>query len=112
MPKAEPMTVLRCNACGSFSIPPRFSCPKCGHGVLEERETQGVGEIYSFTTIYVAPEIFKDQVPYDIALVELKEGVKVTARVKKPQDARLEIGSPVRFCLKDATGYWFELGNA
>jgi uncharacterized OB-fold protein len=112
MQKAKPMTVLRCNACGSFSIPPRLSCPKCAHGVLEERETQGFGEIYSFTTIYVAPEIFKDQVPYDIALVELKEGVKVTARMKKPQDARLEIGAPVRFCMKDATGYWFELENA
>ncbi|MGD0624940.1 MAG: OB-fold domain-containing protein [Thermodesulfobacteriota bacterium] len=112
MQKAKPMTVLRCNACGSFSIPPRLFCPKCAHGVLEERETQGFGEIYSFTTIYVAPEIFKDQVPYDIALVELKEGVKVTARMKKPQDSRLEIGAPVRFCMKDATGYWFELESA
>ena len=104
----NPMTILRCKVCGTFSIPPKYSCPKCSNEILAECETQGVGEVYSFTTIYVAPEAYKDQVPYDVALIELKDGVKVTARVTNPKYAGLKIGTKVRFCRKDSTGYWFE----
>jgi uncharacterized protein len=103
------MTILRCKSCGAFSIPPRYFCPKCMDGGFEESKISGVGKIYSFTTIYVAPVIFKDQVPYDIALIELKEGAKLTARVQNPKNAEMEIGAKVHFCGKDVTGYLFEL---
>ena len=103
------MTILRCNSCGAFSIPPKYFCPQCSDSGLKEWKASGAGEIYSFTTIYVAPEIFKDQAPYDIALIKLKEGAKVTARVKNPEKVEMKIGAKVNFCGKDATGYLFEL---
>ncbi len=103
------LTLLRCKNCGTLSIPPKYCCPNCPDGILENYPSQGMGEVYSFTTIHVAPEAFKHQAPYDIALIQLREGAKVTARMKNPQNTGLTIGSKVRFCGKDATGYWFEL---
>lgn len=106
------MTILRCGKCGAFSMPPKYFCPQCAEGALEEYTSSGAGKIYSFTTIHVAPEIFKDQVPYDIALIELQEGVKLTARVKNSKNIEMKIGAEVCFSGKGATGYLFELGNA
>ncbi len=103
------LTLLRCKNCGTLSIPPKYCCPKCPDGMLEEYSSEGLGEVYSFTTIHVAPEAFKNQAPYEIALIQLEEGAKVTARMKNPQNTVFTIGSKVRFCGKDATGYWFEL---
>ncbi len=103
------LTLLRCKNCGTLSIPPKYSCPNCPDGILEEYAASGLGEVYSFTTIHVAPEAFKNQAPYDIALIQLKEGARVTARMKNPQNAAFTIGSKVRFCGKDGAAYWFEL---
>lgn len=103
------MVILHCKVCGALHIPPKYLCTKCGHQSLEEYRASGSGRIYTFTTIYVAPESFKDQVPYDIAIVELKEGLRVTARIKKTDGVQLNIGEPVHFFKKDEMGYWFQM---
>ena len=102
------MVILHCEVCGTFHILPKYLCTKCGHESLKELTTSGTGRIYTFTTIYAAPESFKDQVPYDIAIVELDEGIKVTARIKKMDEAPIKIDDPVRFFKKDEIGYWFK----
>ncbi len=40
----------------------------------------GRGEIYSFSTMYNAPQGFEEQKPYTIALIKLDEGPMVTAQ--------------------------------
>lgn len=55
----------------------------------------GRGEIYSFTTVYEAPEGFQDQVPYVVALVRLEEGPLVTAQLTDLGDKMPEIGMQV-----------------
>lgn len=49
--------------------------------VLKEEDYQfsGLGEIYSFTTVYDAPEGYEEFVPYVVALVRLEEGPLITA---------------------------------
>lgn len=46
----------------------------------------GAGVVVSWTTIRRAPTQFKDDAPYDIVVVDLDEGVRVTGR--------LDAGSP------------------
>jgi len=105
----DQMMILRCKVCGSFSIPPKYLCTKCGHESPEEYSASGLGRIYTFTTIYVAPELFKNQVPYDIAIFELDEGIRVTGRVEKMYDSPLKIGDSAIFQRKDKFGYWFKI---
>jgi len=55
----------KCKKCGNRMIPLKPVCSKCGSFDVEEFETKGKGIIRSFTIIFVAPEKFKDEVPYD-----------------------------------------------
>jgi hypothetical protein len=102
------MIILHCEVCETFYIPPKYFCTKCGYESLKGYTASGAGRIYTFTTIHAAPESFRDQVPYDIAIVELDEGIKVTARVKKMNEGSIKIGDLVRFFKKDEIGYWFK----
>jgi len=109
MSSEHQLMILYCKVCGTFHIPPKYLCTKCGNGSLEKYSASGSGRIYTFTTIYVAPELFKNQAPYDIVIIELSEGIKVTARMKKTNEAPLRVGDPVHFFKKDEIGYWFKM---
>ena len=109
MPNASQMIIMHCKFCGAFHIPPKYLCTKCGEKSVEEYPTSGFGKIYTFTTIYVASELFKNQVPYIIAIVELNVGIRVTARVIREGGSLLKIGDPVNFLKKDDFGYWFKI---
>lgn len=45
---------------------------------LKDYQFSGKGKIYSFTTVYEAPERFKEFEPYVVALVDLEEGPRIT----------------------------------
>lgn len=90
-------------------VPPKRVCSICGMEDLIEVPGGCSGTIYSFTTIYVAPTQLRDQAPYEIALVKLPQGVKVTARIERTPAEGIEIGMPVRFTKRDEQGLWFKV---
>lgn len=51
----------------------------------------GRGEVYSFSTMYNAPQGYEDQKPYTIALVKLDDGPMVTAQLTDvaPEDVKI-----------------------
>jgi hypothetical protein len=59
----------------------------------------GNGTLVSFTVIHIAPDEFAEEAPYYIAIVELDEGTRVSARLLgydplKPEEVKL--GSKVK----------------
>ena len=70
--KQDKLLGLKCNECGAYTTPPKKVCLDCASEDIDVVELKGIGEIKSFTTIYVAPEGAKP--PYSVALVELDEG--------------------------------------
>jgi uncharacterized protein len=63
------------------------------HG--ETQPLSGRGEVYSFSTMYNAPQGYEDQKPYTIALVRLDEGPMVTAQLTDVDTADVAIGMRV-----------------
>jgi uncharacterized OB-fold protein len=55
----------------------------------------GRGEIFSFTTMYNAPQGYEDQKPYTVALVKLDEGPMVTAQLTDVDAQDVKIGMRV-----------------
>jgi uncharacterized OB-fold protein len=55
----------------------------------------GRGEVYSFSTMYNAPQGYEDQKPYTIALVKLDEGPMVTAQLTDVDSGDVRIGMRV-----------------
>ena len=84
-----------CNNCGVKLFPPRDVCLECEAPAQELYTFTGLGEIYSFTTIYDAPEGFGTQAPYMVALVKLDEGPIITAQITDIDINTVEIGTAV-----------------
>lgn len=93
----------KCKKCGHISVPPKPICPKCQGSDMELAEMKGKGKLAAYTVVAVgAPlmleEGFDREHHYCSGVVELEEGVKVTARIlgmdtTKPD--QIKIGTPV-----------------
>ncbi len=84
-----------CGRCGARIFPPRDLCPKCQEPAYELYQFKGRGEVYSYATIYQAPEGYEEYVPYIVALVKLEEGPLVTAQLTDVDSDEVYIGMPV-----------------
>jgi uncharacterized OB-fold protein len=97
IPERYRLEANRCVTCGTAYFPPRMVCPACRRkGRLEALKLAGDGEIYSYTTVYVAPEGFEYGSPYVVAIVKLKEGPLITGQVTDIAPEEVKIGMPVR----------------
>lgn len=95
------LMAARCSQCKATYLPPRAICPKCHGDQLEWVELQGGGRLAAFTSIFIAPSYmiaqgFGRENPYVTGIVELAEGVKISARLlgMDAQDpASIQIGT-------------------
>jgi len=84
-----------CPHCSTKIFPPRDICPSCGNEARTLYTFSGKGEVYSYTTLYEAPEGYDQTAPYTIAMVKLEEGPLVTAQLTDLGEQPVEIGMPV-----------------
>jgi len=84
-----------CEHCDAKLFPPRDICPECGKEAKTLFQFSGKGEVYSYTTVYEAPEGYAEQAPYTLAMVKLAEGPLVTAQLTDIGDQKPAIGMSV-----------------
>lgn len=92
----EHFKAYRCTKCDMVIAPPSGSCYSCGSSIMEWTEVSGKGKLVSFTVIHISPDEFVEEVPYYVAIVELAEGTRVSARLLgfdplKPEEVKLGI---------------------
>jgi uncharacterized OB-fold protein len=109
MSNEKGMPVVECRQCQAVGFPPQYVCRKCGASEFSEKEIPGIGTVYTHTTIRVAPEAYKDQAPYDIAIVELNPDLRISARIMAEKPGSIRIGDKVAFQRVDDKGYWFKI---
>ena len=83
----------RCAACGAVQFPSRVACGACRSTDLASYRFSGRGTVYSYAEVGQAPRGFSG--PYVVALVDLEEGVRVTAQLTDVDPDEVEIGLPV-----------------
>jgi uncharacterized OB-fold protein len=100
MPQRYRLEAAKCKQCGELSFPPRLICSGCGAREFEKEKLSDQGKIVTFTTIRVAPAQFTTQSPYNVAVVESDNGVRIMTQVVdcKPED--LKIGKKVKFVFR------------
>ncbi len=100
------MTGYRCLDTGKVYLKPPAGhlCPGERSGERVEAVTlSGNGTVYSHTTLHAAAEPFEKDLPFQIALIELDEGPRLTARIDGQAAA---IGDAVRLTAQ-RDGVWF-----
>ncbi|MEO0124057.1 MAG: Zn-ribbon domain-containing OB-fold protein [candidate division WOR-3 bacterium] len=100
MPQRYRLEANKCKKCGKIFFPPRLICSNCKSREFEKIKLSEEGKIVTYTTIRVAPDQFNTQVPYNVAIIELKDGVRLMAQVVdcKPED--MGIGKPVKLVFR------------
>ncbi len=100
IPQRYRLEAGKCKKCGKIFFPPRLICDKCKSREFEKIKLNDTGKIITYTTIRVAPEQFNTQVPYNVAIIELNDGVRITAQVVdcKPED--VVIGKQVKIVFR------------
>lgn len=84
-----------CPHCEVKIFPPRDVCPNCAGEAKTPYAFSGKGEVYSYTTVYDAPEGYEANTPYTVAIVKLEEGPLVTAQLTDVDNNKVAIGQKV-----------------
>ena len=93
----------RCGSCGSIQYPPRTACRSCHSRELQPHPLSGRGTIFSYTQVGQPPQGFAG--PYLVAMVQLEEGVRVTAQLTDVEPQEVEIGLPVEMVVRRLREY-------
>ena len=102
--KERKLTYSKCQKCGAVFLPPRPICPACQGTAMAVATIKGRGKLVAFTVITTPPPLMVEEGygrdnPYACGVVELEEGVKVTARilgVDVHHPETIKIGTPVK----------------
>jgi uncharacterized protein len=97
------LMLLRCRVCGTFMsptaylrVPVRPRCVRCFSGDLDWVPSSGRATLYSFAVMHqLYDPAFAAELPYNIAVVETEEGVRLTSQVVDCPTGELEIGMPL-----------------
>ena len=102
--KAHEVRIQQCDRGHSLFFP-RTHCPTCGSRSLKWSKVSGEGTLYSFTIarIPTMPE-FTDEMPQALAVVELKEGVRINTTMVGVDPEALKVGMAVRPVFDDRPG--------
>ena len=95
----EKLMLQQCGDCKQWVFYPRTHCSHCLSPNLEWQQVSGEGEIYSFTIARrpTAPP-FAGMEPQYIAVVRLKEGVRMNTVIANAAESDLKVGVKVKPC--------------
>jgi uncharacterized protein len=97
------LMLLRCRRCATFMSPTAYlrtprrpRCVGCMSAELDWAPANGRATLYSFALMHqLYDEAFAAELPYNIAVVETEEGVRLTSQVVECDNDRLSIGMPL-----------------
>ncbi len=93
----------RCESCGSIQFPARSACRSCRSGSLAVHRLSGRGTVYSYTEVGQAPQGFST--PYLVAMVDLEEGVRITAQLTDVEPEEVAVGMEVEMVTRRLREY-------
>ena len=97
------LLVRICRSCGHYHFYPRDFCPSCFSPDVGWTKTSGRGVIYSFTICHRPAPGFEKDIPYNLALIELDEGVRMMSSVVDCTLDEIQIGMAVEVIFDDVT---------
>ena len=95
----------QCRACACVQLIPRSLCESCQSSELEWKTSKGIGRVLTFTTVHrAALPVFKQKVPYVIAIVDMEEGFRVMANARPEVQDEIDIGTTVSIGFEEVDG--------
>ncbi|MBI5225447.1 Zn-ribbon domain-containing OB-fold protein [Candidatus Micrarchaeota archaeon] len=93
-----------CENCKTEYFPKRMFCAKCRRkGRVVEKQMPDEGKIFSFSEVHVAPTGHESEAPYFLAIIELKNGVRLMSQIVDSEKEKIKFGSPVKMMFRKIT---------
>lgn len=98
------LVLQRCSACGNAWLPARQECPGCLSSDTKWEVASGGASLISWVVYRRAMHAdFTDDVPYNVAVVELDEGARLISNINAPE-SDLRIGARLTFAAAEKGG--------
>ncbi|MBI2847623.1 MAG: Zn-ribbon domain-containing OB-fold protein [Chloroflexi bacterium] len=102
--KRHELVIQRCSDCGHYRNPPSPNCPRCLSPNAHWPKLSGRGKVFSWVVFHrVYAPGFANEVPYNVAVVELDEGPKVISNIIDCKLEDIKVGMPVEVTFEDVT---------
>ena len=106
--KQHKLLVQKCKNCGAQYFAASY-CIECDVGFtspwaenMEWVEASGKGKVFTFTIVHrVYNPAFKDDVPHNIAIIELDEGPLMFGNIVECKNEDIKVGMPVEVVFDD-----------
>jgi uncharacterized OB-fold protein len=96
------LLIKRCPRCSRFLAPQREICDACSNEALEWTQASGKGTLYSYVVMHqLLHPGFKDETPYNVAVVELDEGPRLTTNLVGVANSEIKAGARVEAAFED-----------
>jgi len=94
--KRGELRLQKCAGCAHVRFPPAALCPRCLSESFAWEPMSGRGKVYTWIVVHRPqhPAFFED-VPYNVAIVELEEGPRLHSRIVGCSNDAIAIGMPV-----------------
>ena len=91
------LMLMRCLSCGTYRYPSRDRCDACWSTDTEWVQASGRATLHSWVIFHqVYHPGFADRVPYNVAVVELEEGPRITTNIVGVGNDALRAGMPLQ----------------
>ena len=99
------LLLQRCAECGHPRFPPTRFCSRCRSAKCDWIESKGEGIVFSWIVVRhpVPRDIYAQDVPYVVALVELAEGVRIPSKIVECTPEDVSAGMPVKVVFRPVT---------
>ncbi|MCL0101710.1 Zn-ribbon domain-containing OB-fold protein [Dehalococcoidia bacterium] len=97
--KEHRFMVPKCRDCGHYNWTPYPACKSCLSEDQEWVEVSGEGSLYTYSVIHRGPGAFGEEVPYILAVAQLKESPRpmlVMSNLINVEIPDVHIGMPLR----------------
>lgn len=90
------LLIMRCTNCGAYRYPSRDRCDVCWSTDSAWQQASGRAKVYTFGIMHqLYHPGFKDDLPYNVTVVELEEGPRVTTNLVGVANDAIRVGMPV-----------------
>jgi uncharacterized protein len=103
--RRQVLMIQQCTSCSTAQVPGRYVCDECLSDELEWIEASGRGTVFTFVIVHQKYHpAFLDEIPYNVALIELEEGPRLTSNIVGIPNEAIYVGMPVQVTFEDGSG--------
>jgi len=102
--KAGELRMQQCADCGHVRYPINAVCPRCLSARFDWKRLSGRGTVFSYIVFHqVYNPAWKDDVPYNVAMIQLEEGPRMFSNVVGVPNDAVKVGDAVEVVFDPVT---------